>query len=266
MTTSSRDHGPKPLRLSSGETRQAVCDKHGAYESRHLFHSHWSGCPGCAADRDREESEARLAEQRLRQEREQRQRLDAAAIPARFVGKGFDNFVAETPEQRRALSVCRDFAEQFDTLSRRGAGLILMGPPGTGKSHLSAAILQALADSRRVQYTSAVDLIRAVRATWRRDSEQSERSLFSFLGSLDLLVIDEVGAQYGTDGEAKIIFDVIDHRYRDLRSTILITNRDRGGLREDIGDRAYDRLTETSRQVVFDWPSYRKRARLESES
>lgn len=42
--------------------------------------------------------------------------------------------------------------------------------------------------------------------------------------SLNLLIVDEVGAQYGTDAEIKSLFDVLGQRYGDMRSTILISN------------------------------------------
>ena len=104
-------------------------------------------------------------------------------------------------------------------------------------------------------------MIRAVRETWRRDSEQSEREVLRYFASLDLLVIDEIGVQYGTDGEQTIIFEVLDRRYRDIRPTILITNQDKGGLVQFVGERTFDRLIETSRWIAFDWPSFRPAAR-----
>jgi DNA replication protein DnaC len=81
-----------------------------------------------------------------------------------------------------------------------------------------------------------------------------------------LLVLDEIGVQYGTDGEQTIIFDILDRRYRDMRPSVLLTNQDKAGLKTFIGERAYDRLTETCRWVPFDWPSYRLQARKEASA
>jgi DNA replication protein DnaC len=106
-------------------------------------------------------------------------------------------------------------------------------------------------------------LIRRVRATWRRDSERTEEDVLAMLASVDLLVIDEIGVQYGTEGEQTILFEVLDRRYCDMRPTILLTNQGKDGFRDYIGARSFDRLTETARWVSFDWASYRAQARRE---
>jgi DNA replication protein DnaC len=242
--------------------REALCPEHGAYMSQNLLRNIWSKCPTCDAieiERRRvadEKAAAEFAEQH------HKQMIAESRVPARFVGRTFENFVASTDEQRAALTICRDFSENFAEYARKGASLILSGKPGTGKSHLTAAILQAHV-MKAVRYTTCLDMIRAVRETWRRDSENSEAALLRYLEKLDLLAIDEVGMQYGTEGEQTILFDVLDRRYREVKPTILITNQDKEGFRQYVGDRTYDRLRETSRWVAFDWPSYRPVARKE---
>jgi DNA replication protein DnaC len=79
------------------------------------------------------------------------------------------------------------------------------------------------------------------------------------------LVIDEIGVQYGTEGEQTILFDVLDIRYRDQMPTILLTNQDMAGARQFLGDRTWDRIRETGRWVSFDWESFRPQARKEAE-
>lgn len=244
--------------------RPAVCPQHGGFDSRLLFATRtggrWSGCPKC-----REESEQAERDERERRDAEvqaarHRGLIEGAAIPSRFVGRTFDTFVADTAEKRHAVTAAREYAEQFDERSRRGQGLILAGKPGTGKSHLAAAILQATLP-RQVRYVTCMDVIRAVRSTWRRESERSETQVLRMLHDLDLLVIDEIGVQYGTDGEQTILFDVLDGRYRDMKPTILITNQDRAGFTQFVGERTFDRLVETCRWIAFDWESYRPIAR-----
>jgi DNA replication protein DnaC len=77
------------------------------------------------------------------------------------------------------------------------------------------------------------------------------------LGSVGLLVMDEVGVQYGTDAEKVLLFDVINRRYQDVMPTILLTNLDKAGLREYLGDRAFDRIRENGLLVPFVWESHR---------
>jgi DNA replication protein DnaC len=243
--------------------RADSCATHGDFESRHIIGPIWSRCPACeGARRKAEEDEAANAERRATEAR-MRKLLGRAAIPERFIGRTFDNFNADTTDKRQALSVLRDYSDNFSANSRTGQGLILSGRPGTGKSHLAGAVLQAHID-RDVLYATCLDLIRMVRETWRKDSEKSERQVLAFLSGLDLLVIDEMGVQYGTDGEQTILFDVLDGRYRALKPTILLTNQDAEGLKAYLGERTFDRLRETCRFVAFQWESYRPKARKEA--
>ena len=245
------------------ETRDAVCPTHGAFESRQIVGRIWSSCPQCESERQAARDAERARINAERRELERRRLIDLASIPARFVGKGFDNFVADTDAKRHALTVVRDFAEQFEDNAKAGKGLILSGLPGTGKSHLAGAALQALLP-RDVRYMTCLDLIRAVRETWRRDSEKTEGQVLRYLERLDLLVIDEVGVQYGTDGEQTVLFEVLDRRYREVKPTILLTNQDKAGFKVFVGERTFDRLAETCRWVPFDWASYRPQARKEA--
>lgn len=260
------DASPKPLMSAFGPPqpdRAGECPTHGPFTSRNLMRSIWTKCPTCEA----EISAARLLEEQAREKAEaaarHRRMLDQACIPTRFERCTFDNFIADTDEKRHALTVAREYAEDFAENARRGATLIFSGKPGTGKSHLAGAILRTLL-TNDVRYITCMDMIRAVRETWRRNSEHSETKILNYFERLDLLVVDEVGMQYGTEGEQTILFDVLDRRYRELKPVVLLTNQDKDGFRGYVGDRTYDRLRETCRWVAFDWPSHRPQARREA--
>lgn len=252
---------------SLGEVLKS-CDIHGEYKSagtRYLgTREIWTVCPDCA--------EARLATERHKEAQAEAERqqaniaalIDQAAIPARFVGRSFDNFRAETKAQQAALEVAQSFAESFEQHFKAGTGLIFSGLPGTGKSHLAASVLQSIMPAHCGMYVTCMGMIRAIRGTWRKDSESSESEVLKTLCTVPLLVLDEIGVQYGTDGEQTIIFDVLDRRYRDMKPTILLTNQAKQGFKEYIGERSFDRLVETSRWVAFDWDSYRATARREA--
>lgn len=255
------------LRESLGE-RELECAEHGKYKSAGTIYfgrrEVWTPCPDC--EEARISRERRLEAQKKADEEAERLRyaLGEAAIPARFIGRTLDNFKADTPEKERALQMARQYSDSFEEHFKRGQGLIFSGKPGTGKSHLATAILQAIMPHHIGLYITCMSLIRQVRATWRRDSEQSEGEVLQMLGDVPLLVLDEVGVQYGTDGEQTILFDILDRRYRDMQPTIILTNQDVKGLQDYIGERTFDRLREVSRLVTFDWESYRPVARKES--
>ncbi len=244
-------------------TLPMTCEKHGAFESRRIIGKILSRCPKCESERRVAEQAKEAEEARRHTEALRAKRLGRAAVPERFQGRSFDTFIADTPEKMRCLSVVRDYCENFDGNARKGSGLILSGMPGTGKSHLAGAVLQAHLE-KDVLYATCLDLIRMVRETWRKDSSQSERQVLSYLSGLDLLVIDEMGVQYGTDGEQTILFDVLDGRYRSMKPVILLTNQNAEGLKAFVGERTFDRLRETCRWVQFDWGSYRPQARKDA--
>lgn len=252
-------------------SKTLTCEKHGQYEAtgkRYILGTYtrdiWTECPACKAERNEAAQAARDAGKASEQRAELESLLGQTNIPARFRGRTFGSYRCDTPAQQEAFRICKDFADNFPATLRTGASLVLSGKPGTGKSHLAAAILQAILPRHVGAYVTLMDLIRAVRDTWRRDSEISESQLLRKLTDFPLLVIDEIGVQYGTDGERAIVFDVMDRRYREMRPTILMTNLDKEAFREAIGDRVYDRLTEVGRWVPFAWDSYRPQARKES--
>lgn len=78
---------------------------------------------------------------------------------------------------------------------------------------------------------------------------------------LDLLILDEIGAQLGTDWERLMLFKIINERYKQVLPTILISNLDRGQLSDYLGARIVDRMSEGGgTTLTLDWESYRSGA------
>jgi DNA replication protein DnaC len=258
---------PVTMREPLGD-RDADCTTHGPYQSagvRYMGRREiWTPCPACEDERLASERQADAQKKADAARRELEFQIGEAAIPMRFIGRTLENFNASTPEQQAALRVAVEFVQEFESHAKRGGSLIFSGLPGTGKSHLATAILQALMPRHCGLYTTCMGVIRAVRGTWRKDSERSEQQVLNIYAEVPLLVLDEIGVQYGTDGEQTILFDVLDRRYRDMKPSIFLTNQDKKGFKEFIGERTFDRLTETSRWVPFDWASYRPQARKEA--
>ena len=242
--------------LPDGPQEARECRTHGPYMARKIVGTIWASCPSCEQQRRAEES-AELARLQARtMEERARAVIGQAAIPKRFIGRTFANYKAETDAQRHALNMARQYVEQLPEHLRDGTGLIFAGKVGTGKSHLACAILQAHLP-RPVLYVTCADLIRMLRETWRKDSARSERAVLSTLVALDLLVIDEVGVQYGTESEQHHLYDVLDLRWREQKPTILLTNLNMDELKALMGERTFDRLRDTCRMVPFTWESHR---------
>lgn len=242
------------------DQKSAECESHGQYTSKGYSIGrtmHWMGCPEC----DRERKAQADADEAARRVEDAQKRLEAkmnkTGIPLRYRTKDFASFVADTDAKEKARAIAMEFAQNFDQHFKKGTVAVFSGLPGTGKSHLAIAIAQAVMSSHTVLYISAIDAVRMVRDTWRKDSKNTELQVLDMLTDLHLLVLDEVGVQYGTDAEQITLFDIIDKRYRDMMPTILLTNQNRAGMNEFLGDRSFDRLREGGIWVTFDWQSHR---------
>lgn len=237
-----------------------TCGEHGDFTARGFTlgkTTRWMGCPTCskrdqeAADDEQAKKEADDAQKRLEA------RLSQSGIPIRYRSKDFASFIADSSDKEKALTTAMEFAHNFDDHFRKGTVVVFSGMPGTGKSHLAIAIAQAVMARHTALYTSAIDAVRMIRNTWRRDSAQTETQVLNELAGVHLLILDEVGVQYGTEAEQVSLFDIIDKRYRDLMPTILLTNQGKAGLKTFLGDRSFDRLREGGIWVPFDWASQR---------
>jgi len=247
---------------------QGECEQHGPFTGRimtGLKSEIRSGCPVCSEEK-RIEREAEEAEQRRKDAEESRKRyiagkLKSAAIPPRFQGKSFSDYVADTDKQAKALAVCTEYAESFDSHYDAGRCLLLMGKPGCGKTHLAAAIAAYLCENTRyfAVYRTLPGLIQEIRATYGQDSEQSEADILHAVTSCALLVLDEIAATESSEFELSLLFNVINTRYEQKLPTLIVSNLAPAELGSAIGDRCVDRLREGGGIVVaFDWESSRR--------
>lgn len=253
--------------IEYGEPVTDTCEKHGDYSAKPyrisgLAGSSWrkTECPGCKSEREERE----LADKLDRAAAERRDRVGRrailAGIPARFRGVSLDAYAVEGDAQRRVHRVMRRYADAFDDRRKVGGGLILCGRPGTGKTYLLCALGLELVQRWEIKYTDCWTMVGAVKATFRRGNEQAEDEVIAAFVKPDLLLVDEVGVQYGTDAERAIIHRVLDLRYQEVKPTIVSGNVDLAGMSEYLGERAVSRLHEAGGLVLnFDWDDYRKR-------
>lgn len=188
-------------------------------------------------------------------------RLDLCGVEGRYRNATFDGYRTTIEGQRRALKTCTTFCETF---SRDAGGtLFLIGPPGTGKTHLLSAMVTSVIKGHdcAAELLTGPGLIRRVRASWSKAADQSEEQVLDELGRVSLLAIDEIGLAVPTESELRILFEVIDRRYSHGRPTLIASNLTLPMLAELLGERIFDRLAENHTAVVMSWPSFRQAAR-----
>lgn len=240
--------------------QSAHCETHGEFMQRGIpvFDKIiWGKCPTCVAEQKAQEEAKERSDAIVKAQALAEARLHNAGVPMRFRDRTIEGFIAETADQEKAKEIALEFMANFKEHRKRGTPVVFSGNPGTGKSHLAIAILTEVMKSGTGMYLNALDLVRMVRDTWRRDSARSESQVLDTLGRLDLLVLDEVGVQYGTEGEQVVLFDVLNRRYRDCMPTIMLTNLKAAEFEEYIGARAFDRLKEGGIWLRFGWESHR---------
>lgn len=255
------------MNIGSIQTRQEFCEQHGAFEAKSYTilgrSMPWSTCPACAAEeaaRKKAAEEAKALQARLHA---WQRKIGQSGIPERFHDRTLDTFVATTDKQRRALAFAQEYATEFDQVLQTGRSALFVGKPGTGKTHLACGIgLHVMREQNRtVLFTTVMRAIRRVKDSWRRDSRETESQAIETLVAPDLLILDEVGVQFGTEFERNILFDVLNERYEKRRPTILMSNLAVADVTTFLGERIMDRLREDGGAlIVFDWESYRGRA------
>ncbi|MGA2009682.1 MAG: ATP-binding protein [Solirubrobacteraceae bacterium] len=168
----------------------------------------------------------------------------SAVIPRRYRDVSFDRPPVTDIEPRRIVEEVRSFTRRIDEHLDAGRGLWFMGPVGTGKTTLAMLVSQAASDAgRTVAIYSLPRLLNEIRDTHR--AERSHVDLLDRLTAVDLLHIDDVGAERSTDWVLEELYSIVNARYEDKRSIVITTNiLDRGALCEQISGRTVSRLTE----------------------
>lgn len=254
-------------RAASMKPVDIQCEKHGEQQVGFF----WNGrecvkrkCPACQVDdeQERKRTEAEAAEQ---QRKEQKKRdieaaIGRAGIPLRFQSRTFDNYVAHCDGAKKAHAMAKEYAGNFANYRANGGGLVMVGGVGTGKTHLAIAIAhEAIKQGYSPFFISIFGAIRHVKETWSKGSETSELQAIADFVEPDLLILDEVGVQFGSDAEKLILFEIFNRRYEEMKPTIVLSNESVDGLREFLGERVVDRMRENAPPVIrCNWESYRR--------
>ncbi|WP_243651558.1 ATP-binding protein [Thiobaca trueperi] len=216
----------------------------------------------------RAEIEALARERQHISQRRLETAIGRAGIPPRFQTRTFDAFTARTPEQQSALAVARRYAANFQRVRQQGNCLLLVGGPGTGKTHLACAVLQdVIRQGHTGLFVGMSEALRTIRSTYAPGSQLTELDAFATFTRPDLLVLDEIGVAIGDDEKRRaMLFDLLNARYGAIKPVVLIGNLTEAELHAYLGERIMDRLLEGGVIVPFTWASHRRQRQPEEST
>lgn len=252
------------------ERKPAICEKHGEYEAVTtigISGRPWDyGCPECSREDEeayqRKEKEREAKDQREREaeaERERIRKIRAMGIEPAYDNSTLSSFVAETQEQKHNAERVQNL---IDGAVKK---LIMLGPNGTGKTHLACAAVMTMGGKIMTMYEISAE----IRSSYRGDGED-ELSILDRLSRYPLLVIDEIGRTKGSETEANWLSYIIDKRHVRGLPIILISNKhalkhcEKKGCNNCIenyfGEDVMSRLHQDGALLRFSGNDYRKMA------
>ena len=154
--------------------------------------------------------------------------------------------VSPREQMRGVLAYCRSYAENFGLPAD---SLLLRGPTGTGKTHAALAIAKAAAERGfGVIYGPAQTLLHRIEKEHFGRAEGESEDL---LESCDLLVIDDLGTEFGSAFYTSCLYNIINTRMLSRLPTVISTNLTQPQLQERYGDQIASRITGTFVPLVF---------------
>ena len=202
--------------------------------------------------------------------------LNDSGIPGKFSNVTLEIYQPIGLPNKKAFSRAKDFLEDFNTIPKKlRRGLIFMGGPGLGKTHLVVSILKQLILEEEVEgkFVDFFQLLSDIRHGYSHD--QSEMSLIEPYLKTNVLVIDELAKGRNNEWEQTILDQFISSRYNaadkltlfttnysdddktPADSNELVTSFQKKSLEEKVGDRIFSRLSQMCDFVKMEGEDYR---------
>ncbi len=184
-------------------------------------------------------------------------------LPKKLQAYSFENYKINK-DSAKILKDCREYVESWPDVG----GILMLGGVGTGKTHLAVSICKELRDKAICcKLTTVNRIIRDVRSCWGGKRTENgwgvttvitEEIIIERYVNHGLLVIDEIGSQYGSESERIIINEIINDRYEMDAPTVIIGNVSMKEANKILGTRVIDRIKDNGNVMFFEWESHRR--------
>jgi DNA replication protein DnaC len=173
-------------------------------------------------------------------------------IPRRYAGISISDDGRNIASSGRPLNFPPDvsravlkYIRKIDEALEAGKGLWFTGDTGTGKTTLAMLVSkEALRAGHSVAIYSVPRLLAEIRNTFDSDSDSSYAQLFRKLTAVDLLHLDDLGAEQQTEWVLEQLYSIVNERYEDGKAITITTNLLGQELSDQIGERTVSRLIE----------------------
>lgn len=237
------------------------CKRHGTAIVKQVVHGahvfQMPACPQCAKEQEDQKEQEQLKYQEAQR---QQSNLKAINIYPRFEYYSFESYDAQKFKQTSSIAtIAKKYCSDFESRLQVGSNLLFHGNIGTGKTFFAISILkQAVISGYSTKYVEMPTLFRFIKSQFKYP-DFDEQKYIDDLSKPNFLVIDELGIGYGSDFEKGFIFSLINQRYNMMKPIIAISNLGIEDLKQSIGARVVDRLTDKSITCEFNWQSLRQR-------
>jgi DNA replication protein DnaC len=176
------------------------------------------------------------------------ERMESAEIPKRYSGCRFENFDAYTPKLARSVAVLRQLSSEL-------RGVVIFGPVGCGKTHLSlASLVSLMLAGMWGRFIGAADYVHRVQSAFGNAKEITGE----ILDGLHVLLLDDLGAERGTESARASLLYLVDQLYC-AKKRIIVTSNLKAKELYNFEPRLASRLGEMSAFVELDGEDYRLR-------
>jgi DNA replication protein DnaC len=214
------------------------------------------GTPEAREQRDREHAERTRQRVIAENRRAVQAFLDVAGIPARYREASLNTF-DHLPEDVR--DTYRRKAEALTELAATPTIIGLCGNRGPGKTYMACALVRRFCGMRRsARYAVTMDYFTAIKSEYGK-KDGDEAKIDRLFAKPDLLVLDEIQVRGETEWENRLLTRLIDNRYSELKTTILITNETHDEFLRNVGASVANRINDGGAIIECNWPSLRGR-------